>query len=94
MSVRESLLTKLQTQTESWSKQIDQIRSEAEAKMAKAEDDKAEAEIQREFSEKIQSLEDHIETARAKLGELRDSGEDQLDDLKRRIDEWLPSNTN
>ncbi|MBW7470636.1 hypothetical protein QQF73_05605 [Marinobacter sp. M216] len=94
MSVRESLLTKLQTQTERWSKQIDQVRAEAEAKMAKAEDDKAEAEIQREFSEKIQSLEDQIETARARLGELRDSGEDQLDNLKRRIDEWLPSNTN
>jgi hypothetical protein len=28
------------------------------------------------------------------LGELKDSGEDQLDDLKKRIDEWLPSNTN
>lgn len=94
MSLRESLLNKLQTQTEHWSRQIDQLRAEADAKMAKAEDDKAEAEIQKEFSEKIQSLEDQIETARTKLGELKESGEDQLDNLKRRIDEWLPSNTN
>ncbi|MDY6841134.1 MAG: hypothetical protein SV429_06445 [Pseudomonadota bacterium] len=94
MSLRESLLNKLQTQTEYWSRQIDHLRAEAETRIAKAEDDKAEAEIQKEFSEKIRSIEDQIETARARLGELKESGEDQLDNLKRRIDEWLPSNTN
>lgn len=94
MSLKDSLLTKLETQTERWSKQIDSLRADAEHKMAKARDDQAEAEIQKEFSEKVQQLEDRIEDARKKLGEVRDSGEDRLQDLKDRIDEWLPSNTN
>ena len=79
MSLKESLQKKLETQTEYWSKQIDSLRAEADEKMAKAKDDQAEAEIQREFSERIQAVEDHIETARSKLGELKDSGEDQLE---------------
>lgn len=73
MSLKESLQKKLETQTEYWSKQIDSLRAEADEKMAKAKDDQAEAEIQREFSERIQAVEDHIETARSKLGELKDS---------------------
>lgn len=94
MSLKDSLQRKLETQTEHWSKQIDSLRAEAETKMAKAKDDQAEAEVQKEFSEKIQSLEDQIETARTRLSELRDSGEDQLANLKKRIEDWLPSNTN
>ncbi len=94
MSLKDSLQRKLETQTEHWSKQIDKLRSDAEEKAARAKDDQAEAEVQKEFSEKIQSLESQIETARARLSEVRDSGEDQLENLKKRIDEWLPSNTN
>ncbi|MGB1950437.1 MAG: hypothetical protein ACPHQ9_06705 [Marinobacter sp.] len=94
MSMKESLLKKLETQTERWSKQIDSLRADAEHKMAKARDEQAEAEIQRQFSEKVQQLEDRIEDARQKLGEVRDSGEDQLKNLRERIEEWLPSNTN
>lgn len=94
MSLKDSLQRKLETQTEHWSKQIDKLRSDAEEKAAQAKDDQAEAEVQKEFSEKIQSLESQIETARAKLSEVKGSGEDQLDNLKKRIDEWLPSNTN
>ena len=85
MSLKESLQKKLETQSEYWSKQIDSLRAEADEKMAKAKDDQAEAEIQREFSERIQAVEDHIETARSKLGELKDSGEDQLEDLKKQL---------
>ncbi|MGM0766859.1 MAG: hypothetical protein ACQEV6_02415 [Pseudomonadota bacterium] len=94
MSLKDSLLNKLETQTERWSKQVDSLRADAEHKMAKAKDEQAEAEIQREFSEKVQKLEDRIEEARQRLGEVRDSGEDQLRNLRERIDEWLPSNTN
>ena len=60
----------------------------------RAEDEKAKAEIQREFSEHMQSLEHRIDAARDKLGELKDASEDQLEQLRRRIDDWLPSNTN
>ncbi|MET4025854.1 TolA-binding protein [Marinobacter sp. MBR-99] len=94
MSLKDSLQRKLETQTEHWSKQIESLRAEANEKIAKAKDEEAEAQIQRDFSERIQAMEDQIEAARNKLGELKESGENQLDELKKRIDEWLPSNTN
>ncbi|HTN35373.1 MAG TPA: hypothetical protein VL091_15310 [Marinobacter sp.] len=94
MSLKDSLLQKLETQTESWSKQIHSLRADAEKKAAKARNDQADAEIQKEFSEKIQALETQIEIARTRLSEVRSSGEDHLESLKNRIDEWLPSNTN
>jgi len=90
MSLKESLQKKLETQTEYWSKQIQSLQADAEERMAKAQDEQAEAEIQKDFSERIQTLEDRVEEARTKISEIRDSGEDQLRDLKARIDEWLP----
>jgi DNA-binding transcriptional regulator GbsR (MarR family) len=94
MSLKDSLQRKLETQAEYWSKQIDSLHADAEKRIAKARDDQAEAEIQKEFSERIQALEKQIETARTWLGEVRNSGEDYLENLKKRIDEWLPSNIN
>ncbi|WP_165855564.1 hypothetical protein [Marinobacter sp. JSM 1782161] len=94
MSLKDSLLNKLETQTEYWSKQIDSLRAQADEKMAKAKDEQAEAQIQEDFAKRIQELEESVESARQKMGELRDSGEDRLNDLKKRIEEWLPSNTN
>jgi len=88
------LQKKLETQTEYWSKQIQSLQADAEEKMAKAEDDQAEAEIQKDFSERIQTLENRVEEARKKISEIRDSGEDQLSDLKARIEEWLPGGKN
>jgi GTP1/Obg family GTP-binding protein len=92
--LKDYLQRKQETQTEHWSKQIESLRAEANEKIAKAKDEEAEAQIQRDFSERIQAMEDQIEAARNKLGELKESGENQLDELKKRIDEWLPSNTN
>jgi len=94
MSLKESLQKKLETQTEYWSKQIQTLQADAEEKMAKAEDDQAEAEIQKDFSERIEALQNRVEEARNKISEIRDSGEDQLRDLKARIDEWLPGGKN
>lgn len=94
MSLKESLQQKLETQTEHWSKRVQALQAEADEKMAKAKDDQAEAQIQKEMSEKIETLENQIEEARQKLSEIRDSGEDKLEQLKATIDDWLPSNTN
>lgn len=94
MSLKESLQRKLETQTEYWSKQIQTLQADAEERMAKAEDEQVEAEIQKDFSERIQTLEEQVEEARKKISEIRDSGEDQLKNLKARIDEWLPGGSN
>lgn len=94
MSLKDSLVSKLETQTEYWNKQIDKLRADSEERIAKAKDEQAEAEIQKEVSEKIQSLESQMDEARQKANEIRDAGESRLDDLKKRIDEWLPGNGN
>jgi peptidoglycan hydrolase CwlO-like protein len=94
MSLKESLQQKLETQTEYWSKQVQALQAEADEKMAKAKDDQAEARIQKEMSEKIESLENQIEEARQKLAEVKDSSEDKLSELTATINDWLPSNTN
>ena len=89
MSLKDSLQQKLETQTEHWSKQVQALQAEADEKMAKAKDDQAEAQIQKEMSEKIESLENQIEEARVKLSEIKDSGEDKLSELKATIEDWL-----
>ncbi|MDY6797870.1 MAG: hypothetical protein SVX28_03835 [Pseudomonadota bacterium] len=94
MSLKESLQQKLETQTEYWSKKVQALQAEADEKMAKAKDDQAEARIQKEMSEKIESLENQIEEARQKLSQVKDSREDKLSELKATINDWLPSNTN
>lgn len=94
MSLKDSLLSKLETQTDYWSKQIDKLRADSEERIAKAKDEQAEAEIQKEVSEKIQSLETQMDEARQKADEIREAGESRLDDLKKRVDEWLPGNAN
>jgi predicted nuclease with TOPRIM domain len=90
MSLKDSLQQKLETQADLWRKQVESLRAQAEEKMARAKDEQSEAEVQREFSEKIQDLEAHIDSAKSKLGELRDSSTDQLESLKKHIDDWLP----
>lgn len=94
MSLKDTLVSKLETQTEYWNKQIDKLRADSEERIAKAKDEQAEAEIQKEVSEKIQSLESKMDEARQKANEVREAGESHLDDLKKRVDEWLPSNAN
>lgn len=89
MSLKDSLQRKLQTQTDAWRKQIDKLRQDAETRKAKAEDDKAEAQIQQDVSKKIQELEASIDSALGKLEELRSAGEDKLKDLKKQIDSWF-----
>ena len=92
MSLKDSLQQKRETQADLWSKQVESLRAQAEEKMAKAKDEESEAEVQREFSEKIQALEAQIDTAKSKMSELKDSSEDQLSSLKQRIDDFLSSN--
>lgn len=89
MSLKDSLQKKLETQTDYWRKQIKSLQADAEERMAKAEDERAEAKIQKEFSERIQQLENQMDEARKKMSEIRDSGEDHLNKLKGRIDDWL-----
>jgi len=94
MAIKDALIKKLETQAGKWGKQIEALYAESEEQIAEAKDDAAEARIEKEFASKIKELEDQIEQSREELNKIVDAGEDMLKDLKERIDEWLPSNTN
>lgn len=89
MSMKESLLNKLETQRDTWSKQIQRLQADAEERKAKAKDEQAEAEIQKEFSEKIQDLESRLEESRKKLDEVKEASEDRIGELKSSVDNWI-----
>ena len=89
MSLKDTLQKKLETQTDYWSKQIDSLKADAQEKIAKAKDEHAERKIRKDFDKEIDKLEKRIDEAKARMSEIRDSGEEHLKKLKSRIDDWL-----
>lgn len=89
MSLKDSLINKLERQMEAWEKQVDSMRAKANERMANAENEKASAQIQADFAESIERLEGHIGDARRRMEELREAGESRLSELRKQIDGWL-----
>jgi len=89
MSLKDTLQRKLETQSDYWSKQIDSLKADAQERIAKAKDEHAERQIRKDFDKEIEKLEGHIDEAKKKIAEIRDSGEEHLNKLKSRIDNWL-----
>ncbi|MDI9244820.1 hypothetical protein [Marinobacter sp. CHS3-4] len=89
MSLKDRLQRKLETQTDYWSKQIDRLKADAHEKIAKAKDEHAERQIRKDFDKEIKKLEGRIDEAKNKIAEIRESGEEHLNKLKSRIDDWL-----
>lgn len=91
MSLKDSLVNKLEQQMDAWEKQVDAMRAKADERVADAENEKASAQIQADFAQGIDRLEGYIGDARKRLDELREAGESHLDDLRKQIDGWLDS---
>ncbi|TGN40105.1 sll1863 family stress response protein [Marinobacter confluentis] len=89
MSLKDTLQKKLETQTDSWSRQIDSLKADARERIAKAKDEHAERQIRKDFDKEIEKLEGRMDEAKKKIAEIRESGEDHLNKLKGRIDDWL-----
>lgn len=77
MSMKEAYEKKLQAQLDEWNAEIDKLKAKA---------DSAEADAQLEYYKQIEDLREQQLAARAKLSELRQSGEDAWEDLKAGID--------
>mgnify|MGYP006309054223 CR=1 FL=1 len=73
MSMKESYEKKLQAQLDEWDAEINKLKAKA---------DKAQADAQLEYYEKVEELRMMQEAARAKLTELREAGDDAWEDLK------------
>lgn len=89
MSLKDSLINKLERQIDAWEKQVDAMRARAQERMANAENEKASAQIQQDFAEQIQRVENYMRDARKRLDEIREAGEQRLNLLRRQVDDWL-----
>lgn len=73
MGMKEAYERKLQAQLDEWTAEIDKLKAKA---------DKAEADTQLEYYKQIEELRVKQETAKEKLGELKEAGENAWEDLK------------
>lgn len=77
MSMKEAYEQKLQAQLDEWGAEIDQLKAKA---------DNAKADAQLDYYKQIEELRSMQESARNKLAELKDAGDDAWQDLKAGID--------
>jgi len=89
MGLKDTLISKLESQIDAWDKEIEATKAEAEKKEAQAETDKAGAQFKEEVMDTVQGLQSNIESARKKIKEIQNAGEDRIDDFKAQIDDWL-----
>jgi ElaB/YqjD/DUF883 family membrane-anchored ribosome-binding protein len=73
MSMKEAYEKKLQAQLDEWGAEIDKIKAKA---------DKAEADAQLDYYKQIEELQSMQQEASEKLAELKEAGDDALEDLK------------
>jgi hypothetical protein len=75
--MKEAYENKLQAQLDEWNAEINKLKAKA---------DKAEADAQLKYYKEIEELRTMQETARKKLAELKEAGDDAWQDLKAGID--------
>jgi exonuclease VII large subunit len=89
MSLQEKLVKRLETQIDAWDKEIESAKAEAKNKEAQADAEKAEAQLREEMMDKVHKLQSKIEYAKSKIDEIGKAGEEQLDDLKTKLNDFL-----
>jgi signal transduction histidine kinase len=82
MGIQESIRRSLRAEINRWEKDIAALQARAESRAASAQ-------AQREIHDKIEHAREAIRDARAKLDELRHSGEDAAASLKECIERTL-----
>lgn len=89
MSLKDNLIEKLETQIDAWDKELDAAKAKAEKKEAQAEAEKSDARLKEEMMDNVRSLQANINEAKKKIQEIREAGEDRVDDFKAQIRDWL-----
>ena len=89
MSMKDNLIKKLETQIDAWDKEIDAAKAKAEKKEAQAEAEKSDTRLKEEMMDNVRSLQSNIDTAKKKIQEIRNAGEDRVDDFKAQLRDWL-----
>lgn len=89
MSLKETLIHKLETQVESWESRLETLRAQFNEYKTKAENEQATEELKEKTAKRISDLKDDIDTARTRLEELRASGESHLNELRSKVEDFL-----
>jgi len=89
MSLKDSLIEKLEKQVESWESKLESLKAQANEYRAKAENEKATEELKTKTMQRISDLQEDIDAARKRLAELRESGESRVKEIRGQIEDWL-----
>lgn len=89
MSLKDTLIQKLETQVDSWESRLETLRAQFNEYKAKAENQQATEELKEKTAKRISDLKEDIDTARTRLEELRASGESRLNELKGKVEDFL-----
>lgn len=82
MSLRENLVTKIETQMAAWDKQIKSM--EADSK-----NEQATASLKKQMNDSIHELRGKMEKAGNKLEEAKKTSEDKLKQIKGDVESWF-----
>ena len=89
MSLKDTLIQKLETQVESWESRLETLRAQFNEYKTKAENEQATEELKAKTAKRISDLKEDIDTARTRLEELRASGESRLNELRGKVEDFL-----
>ncbi|XOZ35042.1 hypothetical protein ACMDCT_07360 [Halomonadaceae bacterium KBTZ08] len=89
MSLKESLVQKLEKQVESWETKLDTLRAQFNEYKVKAENREATEELKEKTAQRIADLQKDIDAARARLEEVRASGESHLNEVRSKVEDFL-----
>jgi hypothetical protein len=89
MSLKDDLIKKLESQIDAWDKEIEAKKAKAKKKEAEAETEKAAADLKDGMMDNVRSLQANINEAKKKITEIRQAGEDSIDDFKAQVRDWL-----
>ncbi|MEZ4551454.1 MAG: hypothetical protein R2874_13530 [Desulfobacterales bacterium] len=88
MSIKDNLIEKLESQIDAWDKEVDALKAKAEKK-AEPETEKAGAALKEGIMDNVRSLQANINSAKKKIDDIREAGEDRIDEFKSQVNEWL-----
>lgn len=89
MSLKDSLVEKLESQIDAWDKEVEAAKAEAENKKAQAENEMAGAHLKEEMMDDVNAIQAKIESAKQKINEIQGAAEDRLDEFKAQIHDWI-----
>ncbi len=89
MDLSKLLKDKIEKQLDSWNAELEASEAKAKARLAGAQADAADAELDKEVWGRINDLKDKVAQGREYLADLKDAGGDKAEQLKKKVSALL-----